>query len=252
MSGEYQDCFSSTTQQEYFLGCDLVDDPPSGPGYTQTTGAQAMGKVVQSMSLSNAGKQNLLNTIVEMLEACAYNFMFNNVNKKFTDVVVDPALSLGGASYNTANGGLKFKYESSIGMSLFPHEFIHLYQDGLYPGGINQYTNNTGLPNIDFEASFLSDFFRYLYGLQGMDLGAAENSPLFNDYKNWLRGLCHFWETDPFDYGQFLSYMSPAGNTYWDFMLNFKNYNPNVSNQSINYSLKPAVIEEFIYYFHCY
>ena len=188
MSGEYQDCFSSTTQQEYFLGCDYVDDPPGSSGQNQTPGALAMGKVVQSMSLGDNAKRKLLNTIEEMLEMCGYNHMLNTVKKKFTDVVIDPNLP-GDAGYNTANGKLTFQDENNISMSYFPHEFIHLYQDYIYSGGTNQYTKNTGLPNIEFEARFLVDFFKQLYNPNGGNIfsGAPGNSPLYADYMNWLR-----------------------------------------------------------------
>ena len=132
-------------------------------------------------------------------------------------------------------------------MSYFPHEFIHLYQDGAYSGGISQYHKKTGHPNIEFETFFLTDLFKSIYGYPGSISGAPSNSPLFYEYSEWIYGLSGMW---PFTYSQFLSHHY-NGYTYLDFLTNFKNYMPGC-NYPINSTLQPAVIIEFLHYSNCW
>jgi len=256
LSGEYEDCFYATEEQAYFLFCDYGgtggNGTPGGPvGGTITPGAKAMGDIVKSMSLNDPAKRKLLDAIEAMMYECGYNDFLTNIQKKFTDVVIDPTVSYV-AAYQPSTGKLTFSSENAIEYHVVAHEFIHLYQDWRYPGGIDQYIDAAGYPNIEFEARFLVDLFYRLYNpYERMYSGAPVNSPYYNDYKAWLDELYMQWTYNNLSYYTVMGH-PVHGLTYNNFLQNFRDYGGTAYNKPILSSFNLIPILDFVSYSPCH
>ena len=122
-------------------------------------------------------------------------------------------------------GVLKFFSENVISMNNFPHEFIHIYQDWVY-GGIAKYYKQPGHTNIEFEAYFLVDLFKTLYGAGGGLLAIQDPSPPFADYIDYLGDLRDMWLNNNLNYQSLMNHTSPKGRGYNDFLEYFRDYDP--------------------------
>jgi len=237
LSGEYEDCFYATEEQAYFLFCDYGgtggNGTPGGPvGGTITPGAKAMGDIVKSMSLNDPAKRKLLDAIEAMMYECGYNYFLTNIQKKFENVVIDPTLT-GASSYNAITGVLTFKSEDHIDFHRVAHEFIHLYQDWRYPGGVGQYAKNPGYPNVEFEARFIVDLFIRIYHPNEIYFsGAPQFSPLRSMYELWIDELKNLKNNNNLGYSTVMGH-STYGYSYNDFLQNFRDY----AGQEYNYPI---------------
>jgi hypothetical protein len=229
-----------------------IDDDYSGggggggyPSNPPQIGSPIANSILRSIStkysLSNDALEELLDKIDELNEQCLYKYMFNSIagNKKFSNISVNTSMSAYGA-YNASTGTLTFQSEAKID-EYFPEEFIHLYQDWKYPGGILQYANKTGEVNIEFEAKFLQDILCVLRDGVCPQFGVPEDSSnaYVSAYTEWLLDLHDM----PSLSSAVIMTHKYNGKGYSDFLENFKNNHP-THNTPIDVTLTPKVVSD--------
>ncbi len=125
-----------------------------------------------------------MNTVIK--ERCAYQVMKNslaNAGRGFSDIKIqrdknnyDPQTGV----YTVSSAG----YTSGS----FPEEYVHLFQNFTYSGGIYQYAEKKGNANIDFEAKFINDITSYLIAEpRCWYYGAGVSYEVY--YKEWISQL---------------------------------------------------------------
>ena len=247
-------CDAPEGDGDFCTWCDQVGGG-GGSGGGQSSGNIILNNMTQNISLSNSAKNKLIQTIRDMNQLCGYRHLFSTLGskKKFTNVVINSSQS-DPASYNANTGVLSFKSESTMAQS-FPEEFLHLYQDWLYPGGIMQYANPannyTGKSNIEFEAKFLVDLLTRLNGQGGGLYGAPSSSPLYDQYNQWLEDLNDFNDLGLLTYNKIITHQF-EGKGYSDFLENFKTSQPLYNYPSLNIStFPPLVVQSFNFIMDC-
>ncbi|MDR0543281.1 MAG: hypothetical protein LBH19_13865 [Dysgonamonadaceae bacterium] len=189
------------------------------------------GKPVPAMhnSLPNQAQAALGQVFRAMVDQyCMYyemNSYLESLGAQFSDVVLDAESSAGG--YDACHDKLTFQSEDLISQA-FPEEYIHFFQDHIYPGGICVYlnSNNPRKNNIEFEAKFVQDLANYIAAAQGyrdgglMHYGAGLN--LGAKYGAWINHLTNNGTTMPSPSKIAELYQSY---NYLDFMSDWASYN---------------------------
>lgn len=191
------------------------------------------------------GEQRLLEAIDDMLKDCAYQYMFNNIGQHaFTLVAYDRSSGVSG--YYDVQKQTYFVNSNDNIKNSFEEEFIHLYQNKTYTGGISQYAN-TGKPNIEFEARLLKDLV-CIYNRE-KPCPCWGSGPLYShEYENWLWTLTNHGNS-LITYESIMSHQYD-GLGYWDFMADFCRRDT-VYNKPIKYDLDPIVIKKVLPHIKC-
>ncbi len=173
--------------------------------------------IAKSINLDDRGRAIFNATLLKMQQLCAYSTMYNwlvGSGYKFNDVYINSA--------NTAAGGyipqtqdLTFRDNNLIEGSL-PEEFIHMFQDHCYTGGLANYTY-LGHSNIEFEAKLIQDILCVLTTGGCSLLGSSSQMQDVN-YFQWLKQCTNNFATFP-SYSSLLIRHSECFNmNYWDFL----------------------------------
>ncbi|GHT77044.1 hypothetical protein AGMMS50262_17080 [Bacteroidia bacterium] len=214
----YENCYPDTSGDGGTSGGGGGGNP-GNPG-NQPSPSDDAEDIIDDFDLDNTGIEKLNEILEEMLDQCGYEYVHNFLKEggfSFSNARYSPNSTEGG--FNPITKELTFKNSSSINSS-FPEEFIHLYQDSYYAGGIAQYTN-TGCPNIEFEAKVMQDIACIIRNGACDKLGAGKKYPI--KYMEWLFEITHNGQTYP-DYSDIMG-LYPQCNymNYWDFLEDFKN-----------------------------
>ena len=180
----------------------------------------------------------------ELWNECGYQFMqtyITDAQFKFNDIRIDPTLlSPDEAGYDPVTGNLLFYSAGEMNPDYFREEFVHLYQDSHYAGGIAQYTN-TGKSNIEFEAKLMIDILCVLKGTACPALGATPANG--TDYLTWIDAITNLYTALPSYSDLFVKQSNWGNKDYWDFLDDFKNDPSRPSyNKPIDYDLFPDAL----------
>ena len=203
----------------------------------------AISSIAQNISLDSKGIEALNDILQMMLNQCGFSQMYSSLvsqNAKFSSVSINPSGTEGG--YNSVTKALTFKDDNSI-LGAFPEEFVHMFQDYTYPGGIKGYMN-TARNNIEFEAKLMVDIL-CVQSLGGCgELGAGKNYSTY--YGLWLFDLLNTTGNRIPTVSDLMQTRSITANgqqldcNYLTFLIDF---NANNGNLGINSSLTPAGIQ---------
>jgi len=213
-----------------------------GGSASLSTQAQA---IISSFNLNNNGINNLNAILAAMLEKCGYEFVYNylkNNNCSFYNVLYNPNTIVGG--YDPYTNILTFTNENAI-TNAFPEEFLHLYQNSYYSGGIGQYSN-TGYSNIEFESKIMQDIICVLSGGLCPKYGATQNNG--SDYLTWIFEITNNASTFPTYTDLLVKYPNAGNKNYWDFLNDFANDSSRPQyNIPIDYNLLPYALTNLHY-----
>lgn len=216
---EYKSDYIVCPVDEYYIGWGAGGD--YNPPVVNSTPSTAAKAITLNINLDNDGIELLNEALQKLLEKCGYNVMYNFLTqngKHFNNVSLNPTLT-GPAQYNSQTGDLVFQSNSAISEGL-QEEFVHLFQNALYAGGITQY-KNTGHSNIEFEAKLIEDII-CSFG----DTGCGYYGSTFSNcsyYSKWLSTVTNNSTIFP-DFNT-LMVRNPICNNknYWDFLNDFAN-----------------------------
>ncbi|MBF0575512.1 hypothetical protein [Dysgonomonas sp. GY617] len=214
--------------------------PGIGGGGSSTSPSANLSKIASKTSLDSEGIKELNKILQELLEQCGFKALFDylaNNGKRFGNVKIDPSIDVGGYDYITNE--LLFNNNSAI-YGAFPEEFIHLFQQNFYPGGLAPYSN-VGRINIEFEAKLMQDILCYINAGACPQYGSGKNYSA--QYLNWVIEITKDGTYIP-KYSDLLNKNTQWGNlNYWDFLRDFQ-ADPNRQNYNfpINESLQPKAL----------
>lgn len=189
-----------------------------------------------SVKLDRQGIVNLNARLLELLVECGYRSMYDylkNRGKGFQNVEYRPTLN-GLAGYNIDTKDLLFLNNNTINNGL-GEEFIHMFQDNYYSGGLHQY-DVLGRINIEFEAKVLQDVMCLIKGDGCPMYGAGKNYS--RQYTQWLFTITNNATKIPSYMGLLTKYQNL---NYWDFIQDYRNLNNAYSGYPIHNTLIPAV-----------
>ena len=260
---EYLDhsfCITTELPGSYTECYDIPDPPtppPGGGGYTGNSSVPGVSSTIAALTKKISLPNNAitsLNAIMDQLineYPCGYPMLYSYLlskGGKFSDIYINTLGNPG--TYDPATKALTFNSLGSIS-SAFPEEFIHLFQDYYYSGGINQYNGTTGHNNIEFENKLLQDLLCRIYvntsaiPTHGCYYYGAGKQ--YRDYYfNWLTNLLAATNNKIPTVAQ-LNQMRPITNgtttlncNYLFFMQDFNAANGNLP---LNYYLNPGAFE---------
>ncbi len=211
---EYKSDYIACPVDEYYIGWGAGGD--YNPPVVNSIPSTAVKAITLNINLDNDGIDKLNEALQKLLEKCGYNVMYNFLTqngKHFNNVYINPNKT-GPAQYNSQTGDLVFQSNSDISTGL-QEEFVHLFQNTIYTGGIAQY-NNTGHSNIEFEAKLIEDLICFLnFGACGQ-YAFNDESINSNDYARWIYRLT---DNGFPSYNDLLVRHSECSNkNYWDFL----------------------------------
>lgn len=209
-----------------------------GGGGGDTSPNSTAQAITVNINLNNEGIILFNEALEQLLVKCGYNTMYNYLTQNgghFNGVSINPNSS-DPANYNSHTGNLTFQSNSTISTIYLQEEFVHLFQNSIYPGGIEQYSNN-GHSNIEFEAKLIEDIICTIY-----NPGCAYYGSTFSnnaDYINWLYIITNDGTTFP-NFNALLTQHQECGSkNYWDFLNDFAT-NPDKPNY--NYPVNSILI----------
>ena len=179
----YQDGYQYAYTECYYSGGGGGSDAGGGSSGTSGSGSpsSSMTAIAANILLDSEGIDLFNKALDKLLEQCGYSTMYNyltGMHFNFNTVYINPTGTTGGYNYET--GDLTFKDNSAITSGL-AEEFVHLFQDHYYSGGMAGYIHNA---NFEFEAKVIQDLecmintgFCPYYG------DPDSNSP---NYTNWM------------------------------------------------------------------
>lgn len=190
------------------------------PGGSTTSLSSSAAAITLTTHLDNNGIDLYNQALDNLLEQCGYYKMYDyltGIGAMFTDVYIDPTGSTGGYDYVT--GKVSFRDNSSITSGL-AEEFVHLFQDNYYPGGMGNYIHNA---NFEFEAKVIQDLECMMRGMVGGLYGDPNPSSL--NYTKWMEVVTNYGTYFP-SYGDLLVQYSDCGNLNYSDFLNAFSTNP--------------------------
>ena len=152
-------------------------------------------------------------------ERCAYQVMKNslaNAGRGFSDIKIQRDKN----NYDSQTGVYTVSSAGYTSLS-FPEEYVHLFQNFTYSGGIYQYAGKKGNANIDFEAKFINDITSYMISeARYLNYGAGVSYE--QEYKLWVRQLAKKAQKGKLTYEEIMAgyYCSDTNETisYFQFM----------------------------------
>ncbi|MBB2143933.1 hypothetical protein GM921_00420 [Pedobacter sp. LMG 31464] len=147
--------------------CDYGDDPDPDPTDPPEIEQDSLIKNFCD-DMTQAQKTIIENAVNELKTYdCATEYMYNHFDNKNTSFGFCIGSGIGSGSYSPSNGGFNFTSDAAAGnMYIMEHEFIHAYQDDVYPNGTEQYGLGPngpldGFVNIEFEQALMNDMINY-------------------------------------------------------------------------------------------
>jgi hypothetical protein len=153
-------------------------------------------------NMTQAQKTTIENAVDQLKDYdCATKYMykhFDDTNKAFEFCI---SAGLGSGTYSPTTGGFNFtSNEAASNMYVMEHEFIHAYQDDIYPDGTEQYGlgpngPSPGFVNIEFEQAVMNDLINYGNTTAFEFSGATQTQK--DNYLLWIKDITNNGTTYP-------------------------------------------------------
>lgn len=178
---EYQYAYTSC----YYSGGGGGDSftGPGGVGSGASVPSSSANTIASMINLDSEGIGLFNKALDNLLTQCGYRAMYDyltGIGVTFTNVSIDPARKTGG--YDCVSGALTFRDNSAITNGL-QEEFVHMFQNNYYSGGIQQYYY-LGRANVEFEAKVIEDLLCTIRQMGCAYYGGTSSN--YVDYYNWL------------------------------------------------------------------
>lgn len=236
--------------------CPNIASHYAGSGGSENSGGNGGGEegVYKKCSLDSAGRKELNTAIKERIDSCKLlKMMRDDLTQKragFEDVIqldtIESADRMGRYDPNTKN---YFTIQGQIYHTI-GEEYVHLFQDNVYAGGILQYAYTYGFraigsTNIEFEAKIIGDIAVLDASSGGGTLGWGNGLGYL--YEKWISELDRKLRKGTLSYSDIEA--GYEGHSYQEFMEDFARRQIDVERyglDQINPNLHP---EALIYLF---